>query len=31
MNSKSDIVAAIDDFNSGKFGSIPPGALRPTR
>ena len=29
MNSKSDIVAAIEDFNSGKFGSIPPGALMP--
>jgi redox-sensitive bicupin YhaK (pirin superfamily) len=31
MNSKSEIAAAIDDFNSGKFGSIPPGALMPHR
>jgi redox-sensitive bicupin YhaK (pirin superfamily) len=31
MNTKSEVVAAIDDFNSGKFGSIPPNALRPTR
>ncbi|MET0700005.1 MAG: pirin family protein [Mycobacterium sp.] len=31
MNSKSEVAAAIDDFNSGKFGSIPPNALRPTR
>ncbi|CAN5185581.1 pirin family protein [soil metagenome] len=30
MNSKSDIATAIDDFNAGRFGSIPPGALRPT-
>jgi redox-sensitive bicupin YhaK (pirin superfamily) len=31
MNSKSEVAAAIDDFNAGKFGSIPPNALRPTR
>jgi redox-sensitive bicupin YhaK (pirin superfamily) len=31
LNSKAEVVAAIDDFNSGKFGSIPPNALRPTR
>lgn len=31
MNSKSDVVAAIEDFNAGKFGAIPPNALRPTR
>jgi redox-sensitive bicupin YhaK (pirin superfamily) len=30
MNSKSEVVAAIDDFNAGRFGNIPPGALRPT-
>lgn len=29
MNSKSDIATAIDDFNAGRFGTIPPGALRP--
>jgi redox-sensitive bicupin YhaK (pirin superfamily) len=31
MNSKSELVAAIEDFNAGKFGSVPPNALRPTR
>ena len=31
MNSKSEVVAAIEDFNAGKFGAIPPNALRPTR
>jgi redox-sensitive bicupin YhaK (pirin superfamily) len=31
MNSKSEVAAAIDDFNAGKFGSIPANALRPTR
>jgi len=31
MNSKSEIVQALDDFNAGRFGSIPPGALMPHR
>jgi redox-sensitive bicupin YhaK (pirin superfamily) len=31
MNSKAEVIAAMDDFNTGKFGSIPPDALRPTR
>jgi hypothetical protein len=29
MNSKSEIIEAMDDFNAGRFGSIPPNALRP--
>ncbi|WP_099025414.1 pirin family protein [Mycolicibacterium palauense] len=31
MNSKSEIITAIEDFNAGRFGSVPPGALRPAR
>jgi quercetin 2,3-dioxygenase len=31
MNSKSELVQAIEDFNAGRFGSIPPGALMPHR
>ncbi|GAY18870.1 pirin family protein [Mycobacterium sp. shizuoka-1] len=31
MNSKSEIIAALDDFNAGRFGTIPPGALMPHR
>ncbi|MGE0220618.1 pirin family protein [Mycolicibacterium sp.] len=31
MNSKSEIVQALEDFNAGKFGTIPPGALMPHR
>jgi redox-sensitive bicupin YhaK (pirin superfamily) len=30
MSSKSELIAAIEDFNAGKFGDIPPNALRPT-
>jgi redox-sensitive bicupin YhaK (pirin superfamily) len=30
-NSKSEIVEAMDDINAGRFGSIPPNALRPHR
>jgi redox-sensitive bicupin YhaK (pirin superfamily) len=29
MNSKAELVEAIEDFNAGKFGSIPPNALMP--
>jgi len=31
MNTKSEVVQAIDDFNNGRFGAIPPGALMPHR
>jgi quercetin 2,3-dioxygenase len=31
MNTKSEVVAAIDDFNAGRFGAIPAGALMPHR
>ena len=31
MNSKSEIVQALEDFNAGRFGTIPPGALMPHR
>ncbi|WP_328858850.1 pirin family protein [Williamsia herbipolensis] len=29
MNTKAEVIAAIEDFNSGKFGVIPPDALMP--
>jgi redox-sensitive bicupin YhaK (pirin superfamily) len=29
MNSKSELLEAIEDFNAGKFGTIPPNALMP--
>jgi redox-sensitive bicupin YhaK (pirin superfamily) len=31
MNSKAELVEAMDDFNAGKFGNIPPNALMPHR
>lgn len=31
MNSKSEVIEAFEDFQSGKFGDIPPNALRPHR
>ncbi|EHB55303.1 Pirin domain protein [Mycolicibacterium rhodesiae JS60] len=31
MNSKSEIIQALDDFNAGRFGAVPPGALMPHR
>ena len=31
MNSKSEVIQALDDFNAGRFGTIPPGALMPYR
>lgn len=31
MNSKSELVQAVEDFNAGKFGTIPPNALMPHR
>ena len=29
MNSKAELVQAMEDFNAGKFGTIPPNALMP--
>jgi redox-sensitive bicupin YhaK (pirin superfamily) len=29
MNSKAELVEALEDFNAGKFGNIPPNALMP--
>jgi redox-sensitive bicupin YhaK (pirin superfamily) len=29
MNSKSELIQAMEDFNAGKFGAIPPNALMP--
>ena len=29
MNSKSELIEAVEDFNAGKFGTIPPNALMP--
>ena len=31
MNSKSELVKALEDYNAGKFGAIPPDALMPHR
>ncbi|BBZ78907.1 short-chain dehydrogenase [Mycolicibacterium anyangense] len=31
MNSKSEIIEALEDFNAGRFGVVPPGALMPHR
>ena len=31
MNSKSEVVQALEDYNAGKFGNIPPDALMPHR
>ena len=31
MNSKSEVIQALEDFNAGKFGSVPPNALMPHR
>ena len=31
MNSKSELVKALEDYNAGKFGTIPPNALMPHR
>ncbi|MCV7175023.1 pirin family protein [Mycolicibacterium sphagni] len=31
MNSKSEVIQALDDYNAGRFGAIPPGALMPHR
>jgi quercetin 2,3-dioxygenase len=31
MNSKSELIQALEDYNAGKFGTIPPNALMPHR
>jgi quercetin 2,3-dioxygenase len=31
MNSRAEIVQALEDYQAGKFGDIPPNALSPTR
>ena len=31
MNSKSELITAVEDFNAGRFGTIPPNALMPHR
>ncbi|CAN5850104.1 pirin family protein [soil metagenome] len=31
MSSKSELIQAVEDFNAGRFGSIPPNALMPHR
>ncbi len=31
MNTKSELVQALEDFQAGKFGSVPPNALMPHR
>jgi hypothetical protein len=29
MNTKAEVMQAIEDYQSGKFGSLPPNALMP--
>ena len=29
MNTKAEVIQALEDFNAGRFGAIPPGALTP--
>jgi redox-sensitive bicupin YhaK (pirin superfamily) len=29
MNSRAEVIEALQDYEAGKFGSIPPNALRP--
>ncbi|MGE2835359.1 pirin family protein [Mycobacterium sp. SMC-4] len=31
MNSKSELIEAVEDFEAGKFGTVPPDALMPHR
>jgi hypothetical protein len=31
MNSKAELIEAMDDFQAGKFGTVPPNALMPHR
>ena len=31
MNSKYEVIQALEDFNAGRFGTVPPDALKPYR
>jgi quercetin 2,3-dioxygenase len=31
MNTKAELIQALEDYNAGKFGTIPPNALMPHR
>lgn len=31
MNTRAELVKAVEDFEAGRFGSVPPGALQPYR
>ena len=31
MNTRAELVAAVEDFQAGRFGRVPPGALQPYR
>jgi redox-sensitive bicupin YhaK (pirin superfamily) len=31
MSSKSELIQAVEDYQAGRFGEIPPGALMPHR
>jgi redox-sensitive bicupin YhaK (pirin superfamily) len=31
MNTRAELVTAVEDFQSGRFGRVPPGALQPYR
>lgn len=31
MNTKAELIEALEDFNAGRFGQIPPNALMPHR
>jgi len=31
MNTKMELIQALEDYNDGKFGAIPPAALMPHR
>jgi len=31
MNSKAELIEALEDFEAGKFGKLPPNALLPHR
>jgi hypothetical protein len=29
MNTKTEVIQAVEDFNAGRFGHVPPNGLRP--